>query len=283
MSSWMRADHLKIVYRGELSDETNSARAFSFFPVCLNLGVLLASSIGGSFGNSNRFSKLQNAIPLLRTFPYLLANFLTAIITLIPAVIAGIWLKETLPPKSKIILDLGPSVDSSGNDSVDDQAESTPPVQPTDESYTYKSLLSRHISALMFSFGILSLLGGVQGSLIPLFCFTPVQNGGLGFTATDIGNTLSLRAIATLSIQLFVFPPLQRAVGTVRLYRWLMCLWIPTYLGYPLLNGLARAGHPVLVWIGLAITLILSSIANMAFGKSNPSSVREVMTDLMAT
>ncbi|CAD6583241.1 MAG: hypothetical protein TREMPRED_003505, partial [Tremellales sp. Tagirdzhanova-0007] len=149
---------------------------------------------------------------------------------------------------------------------ADDQGESGPVESTLDVSY--KSLFSRHITALMFSFGILSLLGGVQGTLIPLFCFTPIHNGGLGFTATEIGHTLSLRAIATLSIQLFVFPPLQRRVGTVGLYRWLMCLWIPSFLGYPVLNGLARTDHPTLVWIGLAFVLILSSIANMAFGKS---------------
>ena len=268
------ANELTLIGRGELSDETNSARAFSFFPVCLNIGVLIASTLGGSFGNINRFPRLRDSIPLFKTFPYLLANLLTAIITLIPALIALIWLRETLPPKPVIKQGSGeanaePTTAAStepAEGNANDQAESGPVESTLDVSY--KSLFSRHITALMFSFGILSLLGGVQGTLIPLFCFTPIHNGGLGFTSTEIGNTLSLRAIATLSIQLFVFPPLQRRIGTVRLYQWLMCLWIPSFLGYPVLNGLARNDHPTLVWIGLAFVLILSSIANMAFGKS---------------
>ena len=92
-------NELILVDSGELSDETNSARAFSFFPVCLNIGVLIASTLGGSFGNINRFPRLRDSIPLFKTFPYLLANLLTAIITLIPALIALIWLRDTLLPK----------------------------------------------------------------------------------------------------------------------------------------------------------------------------------------
>ena len=83
---------------GELSDETNSAHAFSFFPVLLNTGVLIASSIRGSFGNIDRFPRLRDAFPLFAQFPYLLANLLAALITFIPALVAVICLKDNLTP-----------------------------------------------------------------------------------------------------------------------------------------------------------------------------------------
>ena len=123
----------------------------------------------------------------------------------------------------------------------------------------------------MFSFGVLSLMGSATGALLPLYCFTPVQNGGLGFNAVQIGNALSARAVSTIVIQLAAFPYLQRRVGMLRLYRVLMALWIPAFLGLPLLNILARKDMQVGVWLGLVLVFACGSIANMAFGKTFPS------------
>ena len=119
----------------------------------------------------------------------------------------------------------------------------------------------------MFSFAILSLVAGAQLALVPLFCFTPVSNGGLGFGEADIGNAMSIRAVSTIAVQLFAFPALQRKFGSLRLYRYLMILWIPSFFLLPFGNVLARANQPALVWVSLSSSLILSAIANMAFGE----------------
>ena len=132
----------------------------------------------------------------------------------------------------------------------------------------------------MFSFGILAILGGVQAVLLPLFCFTPINHGGLGFRPTDIGNAMSIRAIAVLAIQLLVFPPVQRRLDTLRLYRFSMMLWIPVFMGYPLLNLLARGGYTSAVWFGLAIILLLSAIAGMAFGPSSHDHLSRTCADM---
>jgi len=119
----------------------------------------------------------------------------------------------------------------------------------------------------MFSFAVLSLLGGAQSALQPLFCFTPINDGGLGFSESQIGTAMSIRAVATIAVQVIAFPLLQRRVGTARLYRWLMILWIPTYMGLPFLNILARQGYTTGVWVGLSFTLACSAVANMSFGE----------------
>ena len=158
------------------------------------------------------------------------------------AILAAIWLKETLHKK-------------------DDPSDPNGDKEET----SYKSLFTPHINAIMFSFAILSLLGGAQAALQPLFCFTPIRDGGLGFSEKNIGFAMSMRSVSTVLVQLLAFPWLQRNVGTLRLYRWLMFLWLPAYIGLPLVNLIARTGHPVTVWIALWTTLLCGSISNMAF------------------
>lgn len=229
--------------------------------MCLNVGILIASFIGGTFGSSKSFPGLVKAIPLFATYPYLLPNLLAALLPLFAAVVAAIWLEETLPSKVDPQSEYATSEDTLAGSEDDLLAK---------EETSLKALFTPHINAIMFSFAILSLLGGAQTALQPLFAFTPVRDGGLGFGEREIGIAMSIRSVATIAVQLLAFPVLQRKIGTHRLYKWLMVLWLPTYLGLPFLNGLARTGdHTVAVWTGLSITLMCSAVANMAFGMSS--------------
>jgi hypothetical protein len=145
-------------YSGEVSDETNEAKAFSFFPMCLNVGILIASFIGGTFGSSKSFPGLAKAIPLFASYPYLLPNLLAAIFPLVAAIVAAIWLEETLPSKTDPQAEYATSEDTlAGSD--DGLAK---------EETSLKALFTPHINTVMFSFAILSLLGGAQTALQPL-------------------------------------------------------------------------------------------------------------------
>lgn len=222
--------------------------------MCLNVGILIASFIGGTFGSSKSFPSLTRLLPIFETYPYLLPNVLAALLPLIAAIIAWIWLEETLPVDNK-------DSDSEGTIAVSEDGSMK-------EATSLKALFTPHINTIMFSFAILSLLGGAQTALQPLFAFTPIRDGGLGFGEEQIGIAMSIRSVATIGVQLVAFPWLQRKAGTLRLFRWLMVLWLPTYLGLPFCNILARTGHPVAVWLLLSFTLLCSAIANMAFGAS---------------
>jgi Na+/melibiose symporter-like transporter len=141
--------------------------------------------------------------------------------------------------------------------------------QASAEDKSLKKLMTRHISLIIFSFGVLSLLGVGIGALLPLFCFTPVDHGGLGFNAKTIGSVISQRSVAVLIIQMVAFPWFQKRVGTTRLFKWLMILWIPTMLLLPLCNLAARMGNDLMLWIGLYLFMLVGSLAGMAFGESS--------------
>jgi len=226
----------------------------------LNLGSLLAASIGGTFAKpEQRFPRLTAAIPVLKTYPYLLPNVLASIFPVIAATFAFLYLKETLaPPTPKLLTN-------------DNDSDTIRPGDEEEEVFKYSDLFSTKINAIMFSFGVMSLMGAAMGGLLPLYCFTPVQNGGLSFDSAQIGEALSARSISTIVIQLGAFPYLQRRFGTLRLYRVLLVLWIPAFLGLPLLNVLGRKGLNAGVWTGLVLVFACGSIANMAFGRSRIS------------
>ncbi|ORY23550.1 major facilitator superfamily domain-containing protein [Naematelia encephala] len=243
----------------EICDETNEAKAFSFFPLCLNIGVLIASFIGGTFSSSERFPALHR-IPLFAAYPYLLPNLLAAILPLVAAILAAIYLKETLPPPIHHNKSQPPSSPASST-TLDADAQ----VDEVEDSTSLWNLFTPEINALMFSFAVLSLLGGAVMAILPLFCFTPIADGGLDFSDGEIGTAMAVRAVATIIVQLSAFPWLQRRLGSLRLYRGLMVLWIPAYIGLPMLNGFARLGQKRVVWTGMVMTLLCGAIANMAF------------------
>lgn len=207
----------------------------------LNVGTLIASYVGGEYANvGHHYPNFANTFPIFKSYPYLLPCLIAGIFPLLSALTAAIWLKETLPPI----------------EIKENQAEEPEPVG---EIFTPK------INKIMFSFGVLSLMGSALMGIHPLFCFTPARNGGLGFSEKSIGNTMSIRAVLILVVQLAAFPWLQRHIGTWRLYKILLWFWIPTYLGLPFVNLFARGGNEVAVWISLVLTLVCAAIGNMAF------------------
>lgn len=70
----------------------------------------------------------------------------------------------------------------------------------------------------------------------------PISLGGLSFPSTITGTVLSSAGLFGVGIQLGVFPPLQKRLGTLRLYKLALSafLFVPTLL--PLANIAARRG-----------------------------------------
>ena len=83
-----------------------------------------------------------------------------------------------------------------------------------------------------------------------------------------IGWVISQRSAVILVIQIVAFPPLQARVGTLRLYNWLMALWIPAFACLPLANSFAKSESTIMVWISLYGFMLLSAGAGMSFGES---------------
>lgn len=110
------------------------------------------------------------------------------------------------------------------------------------------------IIPVLINYGLLSLQVQMLTSVVPLYCFTDIEDGGLSFSEAEIGNYQGIRALCSvlmqvmlvlvvsfnrnrlvlmippLSCQLFAFPSLQRRLGTMRMYKLLMMLFPVVYV-----------------------------------------------------
>ncbi|WVF66612.1 hypothetical protein IAT40_001352 [Kwoniella sp. CBS 6097] len=256
----------------ELCDETNQSVAFSFFPLSNAIGAILASSIGGFFPRlAERYPGVGESFPIIKAYPYLLPSLVAAFFPLSSGIFAFFFMKETLPPKTPP----KPKTSRVANYSSTDNAEEEEALVAAEHHHHHHhheepavglwDLLTPDINKLMASFGLLQLQGISFQGLLPLFCFTPILAGGLGFRESQIGLAMSIRGVATILVQLFAFPWLQGKVGTVRLYKILVVLFIPAFVILPITNVFAVKGEPWAVWSGLGASMALYAIGNMAF------------------
>ncbi|KAI9458027.1 MFS general substrate transporter [Russula earlei] len=261
---------------GEITDTTNQAIAFPMFGLAWPVGSIIGPLIGGTFSNP------ANAIPNLfghhffQTYPYFLPGFIAFVISLVAATFGYVFLEETLPSKRR-----GLAVPKSIT-GVTHEQKSSP--------FTFRMLISVPIiRALSLSGAGLSFTYTAFDVLFVLFCYSPIESGGLALSAAEIGICLAIAGLISCFIQLFVTPTLLVRCDHVRLYNRCLGLWPYCFLALPLLNAVARIGLPIvdhrlsegtlyltnadrhvqaIVWCGLTALLALSRLACLAFALS---------------
>lgn len=108
-------------------------------------------------------------------------------------------------------------------------------------------------------------------AIFVLFCYSPTPLGGLGFSEHSIGISLALGGAFTVSFQLVLFPPLQRRIGTTKLYRLLMSLYPIVFALLPAMSLAAQyddaAGDDSArrTWVLMVTYLFVKSLANIAY------------------
>jgi hypothetical protein len=220
--------------------------------------MIFAAVLGGSLANTRGWA-IARVIPIFETFPYLLPMVLASMFPLVSGTLAFCFLEETLPPKASPVVDELEEVA---------MEQGVPNHQALKQSKALvRDLMTRHIILVVGAFAIMSLTVIALGALLPLFCFTPIEQGGLGMGSQSIGAIISSRSVVVLAIQVFCFPWLASRLGIVRLHRWAMSLWIPTFTLLPMVNLAARAQQPFLVWGGLCLFMIVGSLAGMCQGE----------------
>ncbi|KAI0053845.1 MFS general substrate transporter [Auriscalpium vulgare] len=257
---------------GELTDSTNQAVAFPIYGLSWPLGAIIGPLLGGSF--SHPATKLPSLFNnhFFRAYPHFLPGFITAIISFIGLVFGYIFLEETLPSKRRRV---------EGHPIQTDKSDI--------KSLSVKALLSIPvIRALSLSGSALSFISTAFDVLFVLFCYSPIESGGLAFSAIEIGFCLASAGVISVLIQLLVTPVLLRRCDHVRLYNACMSVWLYCFALLPLINVVACTGFApdaenagvartlaqaevhvqALVWMGLAVILAISKFACLAYAIS---------------
>jgi hypothetical protein len=179
------------------------------------------------------------------------------------------------------------------DDTVGQETSSTTP----DVSLSLKQLLAIPIVRALSKSGFaLSFISCSYDVVFVLFCYSPIQSGGLAFSVScdivamiqevierlsnpqvsEIGYSLSTAGIASAVLQVVLMPYLLRTYPSVKIYNFAMSMWWPPFACLPLINLIARAGYDpstgmagartlAILWVCLAGTILISRFGQLAY------------------
>lgn len=111
----------------------------------------------------------------------------------------------------------------------------------------------------------IALLAFTFTAVNPLFLYTFIPLGGLGFTPELIAAVICFSGASQTAWLLLVFPALHKRIGTGQILRLAACLWPLFFAMHPLFNLLLRNGHDVAFWTIAPPALAIGSSVAMAF------------------
>ncbi|KZV60938.1 MFS general substrate transporter [Peniophora sp. CONT] len=240
---------------GELTDATNQALAFPIYGLAWPLGTVLGPLIGGTFSNpASQFPSIFTG-PFWHAHPYFLPSVLAACFSIGGVTLGYFFLQETLPSKLSAI-NTRPGQEDSDKESHGDSG--------LNGLSTRELLALPALRALCVSGAALSFVSTAFDVTFVLSCYKTVENGGLGFSAAEIGMALALAGALSGLIQVFLTPILLARCDLALLYRISCLLWAPAFLCVPLLS-FCLAYSPALLWVAIAALLGLSKVAGLAY------------------
>lgn len=177
---------------GELTDHTNEALAFSFMPVAWTLGAALGPMLGGLLANpAKRFPQLFGHSQFFREYKYALPCFVGAVFPLIGIVIAYFFLQEVSDGifflscrQCRLTMTLQSLPRAKILDAAEDGEVS--PAGPAKELPSIRAVLTRRVCLTLGNYAMLAFTSIANAGIFPLFLYTPVRLGGLGFSEAQV-------------------------------------------------------------------------------------------------
>ncbi|KIK57193.1 hypothetical protein GYMLUDRAFT_46441 [Collybiopsis luxurians FD-317 M1] len=241
---------------GDLCDVSNQAAAFPIYALGWPIGSITGPLLGGMLANpAEKYgSFFQNSI--FSIHPYLLPGLVSGVFTLLCVLFAHFYLEESLRKKPVV-------------DSLNELSSDEPEI-------SVKQLLSIPIIRILaISVFSLNVNGGAFDFLFVLFCYTPLEHGGLSFSSSTIGLALSASGLVYAFLQLFIMPVMLKRVEATTLYSITIASWPVLFAVLPIIHIIARHGlgetellSRIVVGAGVAFVLITSKIGQEAYSLS---------------
>ncbi|QRV90136.1 major facilitator superfamily transporter [Ceratobasidium sp. AG-Ba] len=133
-----------------------------------------------------------------------------------------------------------------------------------------------HLRQLYASAAMMSFLAESYIVVFVLFCYSNIQDGGLGFDPAAIGFTLATSGGISFALQILALPYLLRRFQPAKIFRICMVAWPICFAIPPVLNIIARissdnGAHEIgqeataAIWIGIWFAQVLSKFACMSY------------------
>ncbi|KXN90531.1 Protein ZINC INDUCED FACILITATOR 1 [Leucoagaricus sp. SymC.cos] len=296
---------------GELTDQSNQAVAFPIYGLFWPLGSIVGPLIGGTLANpAEKFPDLFGSVAFLIHYPYFLPCCFSGLIALVMALLAYFFLNEvgqlhhleppTTPPTTYGALG-HTSTTSPTSIPTGTHAHNEPETHPATIAHNarvhrnkatllaaqvpgtnVKELSMRDlfsipiIGALCLSGCALCFIATAFDAVFVLFCYTPIESGGLSFNTSQIGCALAIAGSSSILIQLIIFPSLLRRFSHAKLYNFFMLLWPITFAAMPILrltiisgsSGASGTTRLAFVWTEIVALMALSRFGCLAYSVS---------------
>jgi MFS family permease len=148
-------------------------------------------------------------------------------------------------------------------DREDEKPEVAIAVSTAAEKVPFRGIWTRKVISALISFGLLPLHNSAFMHIFPVYLSSPPADnseatffafrGGLGLRSATIGIWLSVFGIGGILLQLFIYPRMQKRIGTRGVFRVALFLFPLTYLAAPYLSLLAGNHDARWVFLGLVV------------------------------
>ncbi|KAF2250677.1 MFS general substrate transporter [Trematosphaeria pertusa] len=225
----------------ENSTKKTQARAFSYFAFAGNLGIFTGPLIGGALERpAEKFKSIFGRVRFFRDYPYALPGFTCALIGLSAAVLTTLFVKETLHIHR-------------------DKKSDEPPMS------TWELIKHPGIPQVIAIYNYAMLLAFAFTAVYPVFMYTPVYLGGIGFPPELIAAFMGLGGASQALWLLLAFPPLHSRIGTGGILRLCSWVWPLMFMVDPICNVFLRYNLKISFWILFPTGMVLGSGVAMAF------------------
>jgi hypothetical protein len=130
---------------------------------------------------------------------------------------------------------------------------------------TWQLLRFPGVARVVLIYNYIILLAFTFTAVCPVYYYTPVELGGLGFSPEGIAVGTALAGLSQAIWLILVFPRLHKRIGTGRVLFYCACAWPIFFASAVLFNIMLRHYLITAFWATGPLTLVVGSGAAMAF------------------
>ncbi|CEL63443.1 Protein ZINC INDUCED FACILITATOR 1 OS=Arabidopsis thaliana GN=ZIF1 PE=1 SV=2 [Rhizoctonia solani AG-1 IB] len=239
-----------------------------------NVAVIKRPTLGGFLSHpAERYPSVFD-YELLRQYPFLLPCLVGSGLSAI-GLIAGIFFfEETLTEAKRPSETSIPAIERSTSQEAPSKtgAHSSrdgnlSPHDRVDEPIPSMRniLMNTTVQRVLLSYAFMALISVSLNAVCVLWLYTPAKLGGVGFSTSEIGVTLAASGLLTTIVAVIIFPPVERWVGVVALYKFGMAMQVVSVVTFPLAHAMSLAAGKRGAYFGASIMLSVRCIAGIVF------------------
>ncbi|BBN02647.1 hypothetical protein MPTK1_2g16940 [Marchantia polymorpha subsp. ruderalis] len=252
-------------YASEICSDEHQPLGVSVVGTTLGLGMIVGPALGGYLSQpALKYPALFPPGSLFDRYPYLMPCLFVSGLAAVGLVITVLYLPETL----HIHNDEDAIIDGQA---YNEKAKLLEAEEETEEEVEKKRVekaedsiwavfKNRHLVSAVLVYCTWSMHNMAYTEIFSLWAVSPLKNGGLGFSTTDVGNVLAISGAGCLLFQLLAFPPIAKILGPIATTRYSAFLALPLLCIFPFLADL----HGTLLWSLLIFAAVSKSALAVA-------------------